>query len=104
MKKINIAGKVSGLPIHKVTFKFGKAQRQLEKLSYDAVNPLEVVNDWNATWQEAMSKCVNALVECDALFLLPDYEDSKGAQYELECAKELNLDIYYDINKVPENK
>jgi len=101
--RIYIAGKVSGEKIHKVTMKFGKAQKELEALGYEAINPLEVVNDWKATWREAMNKCIKALVDCDALLVLPDYQNSKGAMIERMLAELLEMTVYENIKEIPKN-
>lgn len=93
-KKIYIAGKVTGLPIHEVTMKFGSAQKELESKGFVAINPLEVVNDWQCDWQTAMKKCIKALIECDAIVLLPDWEESKGAKIERQLAENLQIEIF----------
>jgi len=38
---------------------------------------------------------------CDAILLLPGWEESEGAKIELERAKELGLKIYYDAGDIP---
>lgn len=93
--RIYIAGKVSGEPIHEVTMKFGQAQKELEELGHKAINPLEVVNDWKAEWDHAMKLCIKALLDCDAVLLLPDYRHSKGALLEFDIARRLNIKRYY---------
>lgn len=75
-KKIYIAGKVTGTPIGDCTMKFGSAQKQLEALGFEAVNPLVVVNDWHCTWDHAMRLCIKALMDCDAMYILPCASDS----------------------------
>jgi nucleoside 2-deoxyribosyltransferase len=67
MKKIYIAGKVTGLPIEEVSDKFKTAQQALEEKGFTAVNPLMVVNDPQAKWNQAMKKCIGELVSCDAV-------------------------------------
>ena len=98
MKKIYIAGKVSGLPIAEVSMKFGSAQQELETKGFKAVNPLRVVNDWKATWEEAMKKCIRALTECDAVYLLPCYVDSPGAKFEIDIAHKLGIPVCSKID------
>jgi len=93
MKKIYIAGKVTGLPIAEVTMKFGTAQKELESKGFVAINPLEVVNDWNATWEDAMKKCIKALTEVDGIYLLPCYTRSPGAKLEIELAEKLKIPV-----------
>lgn len=91
MKKIYIAGKVSGEPIAECTMKFGMAQKEIESQGYIAVNPLEVVGDWNITWKEAMKKCLTALIDCDAVILLDCWTQSKGAIIEQKLANDLDI-------------
>lgn len=90
-KKIYIAGKITGLPIHEVTMKFGAAQKKLENKGYEVVNPIAVVNDWDTTWDNAMRKCIAALVECDSIALLPDWKSSPGAILENDIAQKLEF-------------
>lgn len=92
-KKIYIAGKVTGEPIAECTIKFGTAQKSIEALGFEAINPLEVVGDWNTPWNEAMKKCITALMECDGMVLLQDWRDSTGAKIERQLADDLDLVI-----------
>ena len=92
-KKIYIAGKVTGEPIAECTMKFGVAQKTIEALGFTAVNPLEVVNDFKATWENAMKKCIKALMDCDAVYMLPDCANSPGAKLETRLASEFNMPL-----------
>lgn len=93
-KKIYIAGKVSGEPLAECTMKFGLAQKTIENLGFIAINPLEVVGDWKTPWNEAMRKCLHALIDCDAIVLLNDWQDSKGAMIKCQLARDLGLQIF----------
>jgi len=99
--KIYIAGKVTGEKIHECTMKFGEAQKKLEALGHEAINPLQVVNDWHATWQDAMRKCIVALMGAEAVLFLPDSELSKGARLENHIAEAMELKVFYHIKEVP---
>jgi len=90
-KKIYIAGKVTGEDMAKCTMKFGNAQKEIEALGFEAVNPLEVVGSFQVTWEEAMKKCIKALIDCDAVYFLEDFRKSSGAMYEREIAIKLNI-------------
>jgi len=96
IKKIYIAGKVTGLTKIECTINFGAAQMAIEKLGHEAVNPLLVVNDWKATWEFAMKKCIIALMDCDMILMLDNYNDSPGAKIELDLAKTLKIPIVYE--------
>lgn len=99
-KTIYIAGKVTGLPIGDCTMKFGVAQKELEARGFKAVNPLEVVNDWHATWEDAMKKCIAALVMVDAVYLLPCVADSPGAKWEIEIAQRLKIPAFKKVDEL----
>lgn len=93
--KIYIAGKVTGMHINHCTMKFGAAQMKLEKKGNTVVNPLEVVNDWKCPWPKAMRLCIAAMMECDAVYALDNWKDSAGATIEVELAKKVGLEIFY---------
>lgn len=97
---IYIAGKVSGEPIADCTIKFGTAQKQVQELGHNAINPLEVVNDWHATWETAMRKCVKALMDSDAILLLHDHRDSPGASLEGQLAETFKMPVFYSIKEL----
>lgn len=90
-KKIYIAGKVTGLPQDEVIEKFSEAKQKIEALGFEAINPLEVVGDWQTPWNKAMRMCIAKLTECDAIALIPDWSSSKGAIIEYEIAQQLEI-------------
>ncbi|MGE4345913.1 MAG: DUF4406 domain-containing protein [Flavobacteriaceae bacterium] len=94
-KKIYIAGKVTGLPQKEVVEKFEEAQLEIEKQGFYAVNPLEVVGDWNCDWQTAMKRCITALLKCDEAWFLPCWSNSKGALLEHKIATEVGIETKY---------
>ena len=100
MKKIYIAGKVTGEDLAHCTMKFGQAQKDVEALGFEALNPLALVNDFKTPWQNAMKICLKALIDADAVLLLPDYHKSKGAMMENSIAEDLGIPVYYNLKEL----
>lgn len=98
--KIYLAGKVSGTDIAASTIKFGQAQHDIEQMGVEAINPLEVVNDWHTTWNAAMRKCIAAMMTADMVLLLPDWKESNGARIEKILAEDLGIPVYDNIRAV----
>lgn len=92
-KKIYIAGKVSGESMAECIMKFGAVQKQIEAMGFIAVNPLETVGHWDISWEDAMKLCIVALMGCDGMVLLPDWQESTGAKIERQLAEDLCLTI-----------
>jgi hypothetical protein len=90
-KKIYIAGKVTGENKEDCIAKFAQAKSTLEARGFEAINPIEVVGDWNTPWDKAMKLCVAKLTECDGILLLEDWVTSKGARIEFDIATQLNI-------------
>ena len=95
--KIYIAGKISGLPYHLVSQKFGKHEVELRRQGHEPIVPLNIV-DRTDTWDVAMRKCIAAMMTCDAIHLLPDWKDSPGAVIEHDLAEKLNMRIVHILN------
>ncbi len=60
------------------------------------VNPMLLCRPtWS--WLRCMVVCLWHLVhKCDAIYMLPDYKESRGARIELRVAKLLKYPIVYD--------
>jgi len=93
-KRIYICGKVSGLPYTQVLQKFENAEKHaLEVLGYSyAINPLKF-NAQDADWHFAMKRCIGNLMQCDAIYMLPDWPQSRGAILERFIASNLGIEI-----------
>lgn len=88
--KVYIAGKVSGLPTGEVFTKFGQAEYWLKGLGHEVVNPLRLCSsDW--TWERCMRVCLTELMKCDAICLLKDWGESRGAITEHYLASRLGM-------------
>lgn len=79
MKKIYISGQISGLPYDEVVAKFKEAEERLQAQGYETVNPLNNGIPYNAPWEMHVAMDVVQLIGCDTIYLLPDWQQSKGA-------------------------
>ena len=114
--KIYIAGKVTGAgTFAEVTMKFGAAQVEVQKRGHYAINPLEVVSQWydqeprpyrflQTPWHTCMRLCIAALMQAEAVYMLPCWQNSRGAQLEHTIATALQLPIFYQLSAVPHEK
>ena len=96
--KIYLSGKITG------TFDYEQKFRQYEKIVHSQYPHAEIVNPVligksveakinNPTWWDYMKPCIRVLNTCTHIFLLPDWQESRGAKYELETAKSLGLTV-----------
>lgn len=59
------------------------------------LNSAHMEEDCKATWQDYLAGDFNMISRCDALVMVENWKDSKGAKMEHEYAKSLNIPIYY---------
>ena len=89
---VYIAGKVSGMENEaKLAFKI--AEKELNLQGNDVINPMELEHDHDKTWQSYMRECISAMMKADALYLLPNWRESKGARIEVQLAHNLGIKI-----------
>lgn len=106
MKRIYIAGPMSGLP----DLNFPAFHREAARLrtdGFDVVNPAEInggaaelvaMSDMNEQqmadhWRACMRNDIAHLVTCDAIVMLPGWERSRVATLEHHIAKALGIAV-----------
>lgn len=89
-KKVYIIGAVTGLPYEEARLKFSKAAEGLRLRGWIPVNPTDIV-PIGASWNDAMKLCITALINCDMVLLLPDWQESKGGILELTIARNFEM-------------
>lgn len=115
MKKVYIAGPMKGIPLFNFAA-FDDAEDFIEeRMGCEAVNPAQIDreygfnpeylpadHDWNVippsagTREEIMRRDINALLTCQAIYMLPGWENSAGAKAELHLARWAGLEILHD--------
>lgn len=95
-KRIYIAGPMTGLPENNYPA-FHEAAARLRKRAWHVENPAENPNphtDAACEWTAYMRMGVSQLMTCHAIYLLPGWQKSKGANLEYFIAQRLGLTIY----------
>lgn len=93
--KIYISGKITGLDLKDALANFEKAETELVAKGFEPINPMKKVSEQQGkTWKEYMLADIEILWDCEAIYMLDNWKDSKGARIELAIAKELDLEIF----------
>ena len=95
--RIYISGKITGLPLKNVVEKFKWHTFALQSKGHETVVPIDVSPfDPSKKWEQYMAEDIAALLKCDAIYMLKDWGQSKGARIEYQIAKELGIDIFFE--------
>jgi hypothetical protein len=94
--KIYISGKISGMKYTDAYDNFERAEKKLLDLGYSVVNPMKIEHKHDQTWESYMKNDIKAMCDCDTIFMLNNWRDSKGAIIELELATKLGLNVLHD--------
>lgn len=92
MERIYLSGKISGLPWKDVVGKFMEAERRVRLQGNMAENPIRFGSD-RLDWQANMRLCLQRLLLCDKILLLPDWKRSRGARIEWLVALSCGIPI-----------
>lgn len=102
--KIYIAGKITNTELNSCKLKFALTEHELKSMGLNPVNPFKLGCNENWTFQQCKPFNFKAIRQCEAIFMLNDYQDSPGSLEELKEAKRLKLEVYYqsadDINVI----
>lgn len=93
--RVYISGPMTGMP--ELNFPaFHVAAKRWRDGGCEVVSPAELNPDPDAEWRVCMRADIKALVDCDAIYMLPEWQKSRGANLEKHIAEALGLEIYYE--------
>lgn len=95
MNRIYISGKISGIENGALKL-FNKAEKYLQSKGYETVNPMTLNHNHDKSWVAYMKEDIKALCDCDSIFMLSNWSDSKGAIIEHSIARDLGMTILYE--------
>lgn len=94
--KIYISGKITGIPINEAIKEFKNAENVIKKQGHTPLNPFKISPfSEEKKWTDYMIDDIKALFECDAIYMLRNYKESKGARIEYAIAQEIGLKIMH---------
>lgn len=92
--KAYIAGPMTGYPNFNFDA-FDEAQEALEAIGVEVVNPANNFDRrQDLPWYTYLRKAVAQVTECDAIFMLDGWQESRGASLELLVASWLDVEVY----------
>ncbi|MDT0137253.1 DUF4406 domain-containing protein [Acidovorax sp. PRC11] len=90
--RIYVAGPMTGIP--ELNFPaFHAAAAALRAEGHHVENPAEINADPEAQWLDCMRMDIARLVTCDAVYMLPGWQNSRGALVEHTLATGLGLQV-----------
>lgn len=100
---IYISGPITGDNAYRQKFK--AAAEQLKARGYSVVNPAElddVLPVDSMTWSQILDHCLDLLGRCDAVVVLPGWQQSRGCNREVGYAQGAGMNIL-TIEKLLQN-
>lgn len=86
-KKLYISLPISGLPLESVAIEAERYKEIFERSGYDVITLFDVCPESDKSYSFYMGKDIEALLDCDAIYLAPGWANSKGCTAEYEVAR-----------------
>jgi hypothetical protein len=103
--KMYISGRISGLNWEYTRAHFNMIEEFIisEGLAESVHNPVKTVVDkrdktTEELWREYMNISIEALLDCDSIFMLHGWGNSRGANIERTLAISLGLEDFYEVS------
>lgn len=99
--RVYLSGKITGDPDY--AFKFKCAELYVKSLGYKVISPVGRFDKPGMPWIYYMIRALRKMLKCNAIYMLPDWVYSKGAQIEHSLAVNLEYEIiqgeWEDLNE-----
>lgn len=94
--KIYISGQITGLPEQVAQANFSAAVDKIREWNHEPVNPFWLPHFHDKSWLNYMREDIKALLDCEAIYMLPNWNESQGAKIELSIAIQLGMKIIFE--------
>lgn len=94
--KVYISGRIKGLPPFYSQMRFAQVERKLSDSGHEAVNPWKLDSSDCKEWDDYLMRDLEVLKECDAIYMLSNWQESEGAQVEYHFARGRNMYIMHE--------
>lgn len=95
--KIYISGQITGLDYERARELFQAGADAIWASGNDPTNPMQSDTP-GLTWGEYMAKDFLLIEQCQGMYMLSNWQESRGARIEHAIAKEMGLKIYYEAS------
>lgn len=86
-----ISGPMYGIPGYNFPY-FNHVAAKLRAAGLDVVNPAEI-DQPTLEWGDCIRRALRAMLQCDAIVLLHDWQQSRGALLELDVAHRVGMRV-----------
>ena len=93
MKKMYISGPITNAP--DFMEKFAEAEKHLKTRGFEVVNPATLLHKHGRSRGEYMVEGLKALLDCDGVYMLKGWGNSRGARIEKRIAQDLGFKLIY---------
>lgn len=91
-----ISGPITGWPEEEAIEKFEHAEQLIRARGEVPINPLKLCK-LNMTYEECMKKDITImLLQANKIYMIAGYENSAGAELELDVAEMCGLEVEYE--------
>lgn len=91
---VYVAGPMSGYPMHNFP-QFNKTAGLLRAAGFEVRNPAEHPAAAQLAYREIIDIDIRLILECNTMFFLPRWYDSRGAKTEMKIATWRNMNIFF---------
>ncbi len=81
-----------------------RMKKQLANKGHEVITPFDISAGKKKTYSYFVGKDIEALMLCDAIFLMSGWSESKTCNLEWRCAQIYNKEIFQHLNNIPNGR